>query len=115
MFKQAWRQASVVKPASAFTVPRKNYRLLSPRRAFGGRFLCTGENVVNFVAVFRRKVIEVPVREINEAGIGVEIKSESIKKGRNVVGFRFECKSASRTAGKKRWGGGGGSIELHSG
>ncbi|MDR1221096.1 MAG: replication initiation protein [Treponema sp.] len=49
-----------------------------------------------------RKVIEGPVREINESGIGVKIKSESIKKGRNIAGFRFECRSASRTAGKKR-------------
>jgi plasmid replication initiation protein len=52
--------------------------------------------------VFRRKVIEGPVREINEAGIGIEIKTESIKKGRGIAGFRFECKGASRTAAKKR-------------
>jgi plasmid replication initiation protein len=51
---------------------------------------------------FRRKVIEVPIREINEAGIGVEIKTESIKNGRNLAGLRFDCKKVSRTTKKKR-------------
>jgi plasmid replication initiation protein len=54
--------------------------------------------------VFRRKVIEGPVREINDAGIGVKIKTESIKKGRNIAGFRFECETAAKTTGKRRGG-----------
>ena len=51
---------------------------------------------------FRRKVIEAPIREINSAGIGVEIKTESIKKGRNLTGLRFDCKKVARTTKKKR-------------
>jgi plasmid replication initiation protein len=51
---------------------------------------------------FRRKVIEAPVREINSAGIGVQIKTESIKKGRNLAGLRFDCTKVARTTKKKR-------------
>lgn len=51
---------------------------------------------------FRRKVIENPIREINNAGIGVEIKTESIKKGRNLTGIRFDCKKVARTTKKVR-------------
>lgn len=51
---------------------------------------------------FRQKVIEDPVNEINEAGIGFKIKTESIKKGRNLVAIRLNCKSVPRaTAAKK--------------
>ena len=52
--------------------------------------------------VFRRKVIEGPIKEINESGIGVEIKTEGIKKGRSLTGFRFDCKKISKTTKKKR-------------
>ena len=52
--------------------------------------------------IFRRKVIEGPVREINNAGIGVMLTIVAIKRGRVIVGFRFECKIAARTTGKKR-------------
>lgn len=55
--------------------------------------------------LFRRKVIDGPVQEINGAGVGVEIKTEGIKKGRNLEGFRFDCKNvAGKTAGKKQGG-----------
>jgi plasmid replication initiation protein len=54
--------------------------------------------------LFRRKVLEGPVREINDAGIGVKIKTGSIKKGRNIAGFRFECETAAKNTGKKRGG-----------
>jgi hypothetical protein len=51
---------------------------------------------------FRRKVIEAPIREINKAGIGVEITTESIKKGRSLAGLRFDCKKVARTTKPKR-------------
>jgi plasmid replication initiation protein len=51
---------------------------------------------------FRRNVIEIPVKEINEAGIGVKIKAESIKKGRRITGFRFNSEAVPKTARKKR-------------
>jgi hypothetical protein len=52
--------------------------------------------------VFRRKVIEGPIKEINSAGIGVQIKTESIKKGRSLAGLRFDCIKVARTTKKKR-------------
>jgi hypothetical protein len=51
---------------------------------------------------FRRRVIEGPVKEINEAGIGVKIKAESIKKGRSITGFRFNSESVPKTTDGKR-------------
>jgi plasmid replication initiation protein len=69
------------------------------RKIFG---IKTDEYQENYV--FHRKVIEGPVQEINDAGIGVKIKAESIKKGRNIAGFRFECKSVAKTTEKKRKG-----------
>ena len=55
--------------------------------------------------LFRQKVIEQPLKEINSAGIGVEIKTESIKKGRTLSGMRFNCKKSARritSKGKKK-------------
>jgi plasmid replication initiation protein len=46
---------------------------------------------------FKRDVIENPLKELNGAGIGIEITAESIKKGRNVVAQRFNCKQVPRT------------------
>lgn len=45
---------------------------------------------------FKRRVIEGPVKEINNANIGLEIKTESIKQGRSLTGTRFNCKTVSR-------------------
>jgi plasmid replication initiation protein len=55
---------------------------------------------------FRKKVIEEPVKEINQAGIGLEIKSEGIKRGRNLVALRLNCKKAALKAPAKRNRGG---------
>jgi hypothetical protein len=51
---------------------------------------------------FRRRVIEGPVKEINEAGIGVKIKTESIKKGRSITGFRFNSEAVPKTVSSKK-------------
>jgi plasmid replication initiation protein len=51
---------------------------------------------------FRKKVIEEPVKEINNAGVGVEIATESIKQGRRLAGIRFNCHEAPRTTKKRR-------------
>jgi plasmid replication initiation protein len=50
---------------------------------------------------FRQKVVENPVKEINKAGIGLEICTEGIKQGRNLKGIRFDCKKTPRTVSKK--------------
>jgi plasmid replication initiation protein len=46
---------------------------------------------------FRKKVIEGPIKDINEAGIGLEINTEGIKQGRETKKIRFNCTKASRT------------------
>ena len=51
---------------------------------------------------FRRKVIEEPVREINHAGIGLEITTEGVKQGRKLAAIRFDCKQTARTLPKRR-------------
>jgi plasmid replication initiation protein len=57
--------------------------------------------------LFRQKVIEEPVREINKAGIGIEISPEGVKNGRNLTGIRLNCKRkthavAVRKPGRKK-------------
>jgi plasmid replication initiation protein len=53
--------------------------------------------------LFKQKVIEGPVREINEAGIGLEIKPKGVKEGRNLTAIRLNCtQKARKTVGKKR-------------
>jgi plasmid replication initiation protein len=44
----------------------------------------------------KRKVIEGPVKEINEAGIGLEITPVTVKQGRSIVAIRFDCKKKPR-------------------
>jgi plasmid replication initiation protein len=50
---------------------------------------------------FRKYVIERPVKEINESGIGLEINTEGVKQGRRLAAIRFDCKQTARTASKK--------------
>ena len=51
---------------------------------------------------FRQFVIERPVKEINSAGIGVEIKTEGVKQGRRLHALRLNCKQTLRTPKAKR-------------
>jgi plasmid replication initiation protein len=51
---------------------------------------------------FRKKVIEEPIKEINKAGVGVEIAAESIKQGRKLAGIRFNCLESQRKTKAKR-------------
>ena len=46
---------------------------------------------------FRRRVVEEPVKELNGAGVGIEIKTEGIKQGRSLKGIRFNCVKTART------------------
>jgi plasmid replication initiation protein len=51
----------------------------------------------------KRKVLEGPLKELNKAGIGLEITPVTIKHGRRIVGIRFDCKKAPRAVrGKGR-------------
>jgi plasmid replication initiation protein len=65
---------------------------------------------------FRKKVVELPAKEITGAGIGLGIKPEGIKHGRNLTAIRFLCTKAVRTTPVKRVRGKktavGGQVEL---
>ena len=54
--------------------------------------------------LFKKKVIEGPIEEINNARIGLEITPERIRQGRKLVAIRFDCKAAPRTIKGKRSG-----------
>jgi plasmid replication initiation protein len=51
---------------------------------------------------FRKKVIEEPIKEINSAGVGVAIATESIKQGRKLAGIRFNCQEVQHITKSKR-------------
>ncbi|MDR3335781.1 MAG: replication initiation protein [Treponema sp.] len=51
---------------------------------------------------FRQKVIEEPVKEINAAGIGLEITTEGIKQGRRLMAIRLNCKKTARKTPARR-------------
>jgi len=51
---------------------------------------------------FRHFVIENPVKEINRAGIGMEITTEGIKQGRNLKAIRLNCKKTPHKTQVKR-------------
>lgn len=50
----------------------------------------------NGTSMFRIKVIENPVKEINAADLGLSIETEYQKRGRNIVGVRFHCKLTAK-------------------
>jgi len=53
--------------------------------------------------LLKQYVIDNPIKEINKAGIGVEIQPTSVKQGRRIVAIRFYCKQAqSGTGGRSR-------------
>ena len=52
--------------------------------------------------LFKQNVIEKPLKELNHAGVGLQIRPEGIKQGRRIVAIRFNCKSAPRTVRGKR-------------
>ncbi|MHC6204614.1 replication initiation protein [Breznakiellaceae bacterium SP9] len=51
---------------------------------------------------FRKRVIEVPIKEINAAGVGVAMKATGIKQGRETKAYRVECKKAPKTSAPRR-------------
>jgi plasmid replication initiation protein len=51
---------------------------------------------------FRKYVIDEPVKELNNAGLGLKIMPEGIKQGRKIAAIRFYCKKTPRTVKGKR-------------
>jgi plasmid replication initiation protein len=52
----------------------------------------------------KRYVIEKPVKEINKAGIGLEITPVTVKQGRRIVAIRFDCKQTRRSSSRRGQG-----------
>jgi plasmid replication initiation protein len=88
-------------------------------------FVCAVEELRRILSVpdgsypatrdLRKYVVENPLKELNHAGIGLEVTTESIKQGRNLTGIRFNCKKVAKTVsvkgkGKKKTG--AGQLEL---
>lgn len=48
---------------------------------------------------FKKIVVDLPVRELNERNLGIQIVCAPLKKGRKITGFHFDCIDAS-DAGK---------------
>jgi plasmid replication initiation protein len=46
--------------------------------------------------LFKQKVIEAPIREINNAGLGLNINVESVKQGWYLIAIRFDCEQVPR-------------------
>jgi plasmid replication initiation protein len=51
---------------------------------------------------FKRNVIDSPIKEINEAGIGLKITPETKKQGRYATGIIFNCEAVGRKTSIKR-------------
>jgi plasmid replication initiation protein len=46
--------------------------------------------------LFKQKVIDAPIKEINNAGLGLAINIERVKQGRFLVALRFDCEQVPR-------------------
>lgn len=55
-----------------------------------------GPNEYRLTADLRKKVIDAPVQEINEAGLGLRLDPEYLRHGRELVGVRMHCQSVGR-------------------
>lgn len=47
---------------------------------------------------FKNSVVELPLQELNEKNLGIQIVVTPIKKGRKIIGFHFDCLDATKLA-----------------
>lgn len=66
------------------------------------KILGVEDGIYPMTADFRRYVIEGPVKEINEAGLGLAVVLEYIKKGRTLAAVRFSCQKDVRLVKGRR-------------
>jgi plasmid replication initiation protein len=59
------------------------------------------EDTYKETRLFRQKVIEEPVKEINRSGIGLAIKTEGVKQGRRLAAIRFDCQQMAHILPQK--------------
>ncbi|GHV23665.1 hypothetical protein FACS189494_11770 [Spirochaetia bacterium] len=57
----------------------------------------TPEGAYHETHLFKQKVIDGPIKEINKAGIGLEITTNGVKQGRCLVAIRFDCKQVPKS------------------
>jgi plasmid replication initiation protein len=54
----------------------------------------------------KKRVFEIPIKEINSAGLGIELKTQTIKTGRKITDIRIDCKKVAHKVttrkGKKK-------------
>ena len=47
---------------------------------------------------FKNTVVELPLKELNERNLGIQIISTPVKKGRKIIGFHFDCIDSTKLA-----------------
>jgi plasmid replication initiation protein len=52
-------------------------------------------------AELRRRAFEQPIKEINSAGLGIELKPQTIKTGRKITDIRIQCKKTAAKVERK--------------
>ena len=67
------------------------YSLEDLRRLFD-----IGDGEYPQIGPFKRVVIDLPLKELNERNLGIQIACSPVKKSRKIVGFRFDCLDASK-------------------
>lgn len=55
-----------------------------------------GANEYRVTSDLRKKVIEAPIQEINDAGIGIQLEAEFIRRGRVLFAVRMHCRRVGR-------------------
>lgn len=56
------------------------------------------ENEYQKIGPFKNIVIDLPLKELNERNLGIQIVCVPIKKGRKIIGFHFDCIDATKIA-----------------
>lgn len=54
------------------------------------------ENEYQKIGPFKNIVIDLPLKELNERNLGIQIVCVPIKKGRKIIGFHFDCIDATK-------------------
>lgn len=56
------------------------------------------DNEYTQIGPFRNIVVDLPLKELNERNLGIQIVCTSIKKGRKITGFHFDCIDSTHIA-----------------
>lgn len=56
------------------------------------------DNEYNQIGPFRNIVVDLPLKELNERNLGIQIVCTPVKKGRKITGFHFDCIDSTHIA-----------------